>query len=470
MSTRDSEVLVIGAGPGGYHAAIRAAQLNLDVTLVERDFVGGNCLARGCIPSKALISSVDQAYDLNQAEERGIYADLSIEFHELVDWKDGIVSDIGLQLRELCELNGIELIKGVAEFTDLHKVRISEGERSLASEFQTFDNAIVATGSRPTKLEGFEFDGTHVLDSSHLLSLEEMPRSLLIIGAGYISMEFATMLSKLGTKVVVVAREGFDSMLRKYEDDIGILARERAQELGVEFHAGTPRSWEQTGDGVSVTVDAPDGETLTFGVEHILVAIGRDPVVDTIALDKAGLETNDAGFIETDDQARSDVEHIFAIGDVTGEPMLAHKAHREGIVAAEAIAGESTTVGDLVVPSVVFTEPEIGTVGLTEAEAEAAGHDPIVGQMPFHASGRAHTLEKVDGFIRVVAERSDGTVLGAQGVGPKASELIAELTFAVQLGASVDDLHRTVHTHPTLSETVMEAAAAARDQAIHKLN
>jgi dihydrolipoamide dehydrogenase len=464
-----TEVLVIGGGPGGYVAAIRGGQLGLDVTLVEMDAYGGTCLNTGCIPSKALVHATDVAHDARGAEHMGVYADPAVDLQGMVGWKDGVVDQLTSGVEKLCKANGVNLVPGRAEFVDENTARVAHGGEGQGSESIEFEHAIVATGSRPIELPGFDFDDDRLLDSSDLLSLSELPDSLLVIGGGYIGMELSTVLAKLGCDVTVV--EMLDDILPGYEDDVTRVVRERAEELGIEFQFGeAAQEWEDTQSDALVTTEDEDGETHEYTAEKVLVAVGRQPVTDTVALDAIGLEPADDGTIETDDQARSSVENVFAVGDVAGEPMLAHKAYKEGHVAAEVIADEPAALDYQAVPAAVFTDPEIGTVGMTEADAADAGFDPIVGEMPLRASGRALTRDEAEGFVRIVADAETEFVLGAQIVAPEASELIAEVGLAIEMGAQLEDLAATIHTHPTLSEAVAEAAANAREAATHTLN
>ena len=467
--TTGTNVLVIGAGPGGYVAAIRAGQLDLDVTLVEKDAYGGTCLNHGCIPSKALISAADVAYDAGHAEHMGIHADPTVDLSGMVDWKNGVVEQLTGGVEKLCKANGVNLIEGRAEFTGENTVRVAHGGEGQGSESIEFEHAIVATGSRPIEVPNLEFDGERIIDSRTALSLDSVPSELVVVGAGYIGMELSIVFAKLGSEVTVV--EALGGALPGYEDDIARVVRKRAEAIGVDFRFGEA-AWgvEKRSDGVVLTAENEDGEISEFGAETVLVAVGREPVTDTLGLDPVGLEPDEAGFLETDEYARTELEHVFAVGDVAGEPMLAHKGMKEGQVAAEVIAGEPAALDYQAIPAAVFTDPEIGTVGLTEAEAIEEGFEPVVGQMPMRASGRALTLNEREGFVRIVADGPSGFVLGAQIVGPEASETIAELGLAVEMGATVEDIGATIHTHPTLGEAVMEAAENAREQAIHTLN
>jgi dihydrolipoamide dehydrogenase len=467
--TTGTEVLVIGAGPGGYVAAIRAAQRDLDVTLVERDAYGGVCLNRGCIPSKAYITATGVAHDAANAEEMGVYADPAVDLATMREWKEGVVDRLTGGVEKLCKANGVSLLEGTAKFVDEGSVRVEHGGEGQGAETVSFEHCIVATGSRPIELSGFDFADEPILDSAALLDLDSVPDRLVVIGAGYIGMELSTVFAELGSDVTVV--EMLDDVLPGYEDDVARVVRKRAESKGVDFHFGEGATgWRDAADGgVVVTTETEDGEESTYGADRVLVAVGREPITDTLDAGEAGLEPTDDGFFETDERCETAVDGIYAVGDVAGEPMLAHTASAEGVVAAEAIAGEPAAFDTRAIPAAVFTDPEIATVGLTESEAAAEGFDPVVGEMPFNASGRALTVGETEGFVRIVAS-ADGFVLGAQIVGPEASELIAEPTLAIEMGATLEDVAATIHTHPTLSEAVMEAAENALGQAIHTLN
>ena len=463
--TTGTELLVVGGGPGGYVAAIRAAQLDIDVTLVEMDAYGGTCLNYGCIPSKAFVSATDVAHEAGNAEHMGVYADPAVDMQGMVTWKDRLVRRLTTGVESLCERAGVNLIDGRAEFASQQKARIVHQGDGEGSETIEFEHAVLATGSRPVELPGFSFSDDPILSSRGALALDSLPDRLAVVGAGYIGMELATVFQKLGADVTVI--EQLDEALPGYEDDVTAVVRERAEDLGVEFHFGqTVDEWEENGEGITVTATGQKGDH-TVDAEKCLVAVGRQPVTDTLNLDAADIETTDQGFIATDEQARTSLDHVFAVGDVAGEPMLAHKAFREGEVAAEVIAGEPAALDYQAMPAAVFTDPEIGTVGMTEAEASEAGFSPVVGQMPLRASGRALTLDEKEGFVRVVADEDSGFVLGGQIVGPDASEMVAELTLAIEMGATLEDVAATIHIHPTLSEAVHEAVKGAAGHSIH---
>jgi dihydrolipoamide dehydrogenase len=443
-------------------------QLGHDVTLVEKDAYGGACLNRGCIPSKALITASDLAERAKSAQQMGIDADVSTDFERMVEWKDEIVGRLTGGVEQLCRTNGVDLIDGRAAFVDESQVRI-EGAGADAADRIRFGTAIIATGSRPMALPEFNFGEEFIMSSTDALAAAEIPDRMLTIGGGYIGMELSTVFAKLGCDVTVV--EMLDSVLPTYEDDLSAVVRRRAEDLGVDFDFGTAATdWTEIKSGVLVTTETEDGDSAEYETDRVLVAIGREPVTDTLDLSNAGVDTTKRGFIDTDKNGRTEQENIYAIGDVAGDPLLAHAANKEGILAAQDIAGEPLDVGDWIVPEAVFTDPEIAAVGMTQSEAEEIGFEPVVGTMPFDASGRAMTLGETDGFVRIVASSDGGALLGAQIVGPDASELVAELTFAIKHRASLTDIAETIHVHPTLSEAVMEAAENAMGQAIHTTN
>lgn len=463
--TTGTDVLVIGGGPGGYVATIRAGQLDLNVTLVEMDSYGGTCLNYGCIPSKAVISATDIAHKAGEAERMGIFADPAVDMQGMVSWKDQLVTRLTKGVESLCNGAGATLIEGRAEFAGENSARIVQEGEGQGAESIEFEHAVIATGSRTIQLPNFEFDGERILSSRDALALEKVPDSMVVVGGGYIGMELATVFQKLGCEVTIV--EQLDDILPTYSEEVTEEVRKRAESLGIDFQFGhAAADWEERDDGITVYTDTEDGGGESFDCEKCLVAVGRQPVTDTLNLDAAGIETVQ-GRIDTDDRARTNKEHIFAAGDVAGGPMLAHKAFKEGEVAAEVIAGEPAALDYQAIPAAVFTDPEIGSVGMTETEAEEAGFEPVVGKMPLRASGRALTLNEREGFVKVVGDAETEFVLGAQIVGPEASELVAELALAIELGATLEDVAATIHVHPTLSEAVHEAVKGARGQSIH---
>jgi dihydrolipoamide dehydrogenase len=455
----DTELLVIGGGPGGYTAAIRGANLGLETTLVERDAYGGTCLNHGCIPSKALISAADTAHSARSAEDMGVFADPAVDMAGVADWKDGIVTRLGRGVESLCDSAGVRLVDGTAAFVDSGTVRVSGSDD--APEAIGFENAVIATGSRPVEIQGFEFDADPILSSRDAVALETVPDDLLVVGAGYIGMELSTVFAKLGASVTVV--EMRDSVLPTYEPDVSKIVRRRAESLGIEFSFGeVARDWDTVDDGIRVHTTDSDDEVSAYDADRCLVAVGREPVTDTLGLDSVPIEPDDNSVLTTDDRARTSLDGVFAVGDVTGDPMLAHGAMAEGKVAAGVAAGEPATLDHHAIPAAVFTDPEVGTVGMTEAEARDDGFDPVVSKVSLRANGRALTVNDRDGFVRLVADAETEFLLGAQIVCPEASELLGELSLAIEMGARLEDIASTVHTHPTLSEAIAEAATAAR--------
>jgi len=470
VSNSQAETVVIGAGPGGYTTAIRAAQLNEDVTLVERDALGGTCLNYGCIPSKALISATDVAHQAAGASKMGVDAEVSLDFSRMRDWKGGVVDQLTGGVEQLCRANGVTLVDGTARFEDEDSVSVVKDDGT--TEVIEFENAVIATGSRPIEIPGFPFSGDGIWDSRQALAADEVPNSLVVVGAGYIGMELASVFAKLDADVEIIEMES--DILPAYDSGITEPVQKRAESLGIDFTFGyTATDWTPTENGIEVTADPLDGtagEQVVLTGERLLVAVGREPVTDTLDLENAGIEVDDHGFVPVTDECLTETPNIFAVGDVAGEPMLAHKGSAEGAVAAEVIAGNDSATDYRTVPAAVFTEPEIATAGLTEDEAVAEGYDVVMGEFPFTANGRALTADETAGFVRVIADADSEFLLGGVIVGPEASEMIGEIGLAIEMGATLTDIGRTIHTHPTLSEAIMEAAENAHSKAIHTIN
>ncbi len=467
MADKQYDVVVIGAGPGGYVCAIRLAQLGRKTLCVERDRIGGTCLNYGCIPSKALISAAVLYHRIDHSEVMGIsVGEKAIDFTATQAWKGTVVEKLTGGVGQLLKQNGADVVIGTATFKDANTLEVATDD---GVETIGFNDAVIATGSRPLFLKGFEPDGEVVVDSRLALEFEQIPGSLLVIGGGYIGLELGIAYAKLGTAVTVV--EMMDTLLPGSPKELSRMVARRCKQLGIEVHLNTPaRSLKKKGRKAILTATGPKEEELTFEVERVLVTIGRKPNSEGLNLEAAGVETEEQGFIPVDGQRRTNVPNIYAIGDVAGEPMLAHKASKEGIVAAESIAGEPVSYDHRAVPAVIFTDPEISYVGLSEEQAADQGFETTVGRFPFAASGRALAIDEAEGFVKVIGDADTGALLGVLIVGPEASNLISEACLALEMGATVEDVGFTMHPHPTLGESVMEAAEAALGRAIHQLN
>ena len=467
------DAVVIGAGPGGYPAAIRLGQLKVKTCVIEREYIGGVCLNVGCIPSKAVIHAAKTYEKLGHTEDIGItiQGKPSLDMKKLQQWKGAVVTKLTSGVRMLLKGNGVEIIEGSAMLgkpgPDGHRITVKgkNGEQTIIAK-----NIVLATGSRPIEIPGFKIDQHRILDSTGALALDAVPNRMVVIGGGYIGLELGMVYAKFGTKVTVV--EALPRVLASMDKDCVAVVERKLKKLGVEVMLETKaKSWEDKGDRAVLTVELKDGKSATVDTDVILLAIGRRPNSDGLALDVAGVATDKRGFVIADDHLRTNVGGIYAIGDLIGGMMLAHKATKEGEVVAEIIAGHKAAFDVRTIPAVVFTDPEIAATGLTEDEAKAAGHEQLkVGKFPFAALGRALSVNDTDGFVKVIADAKTGELLGVHIVGNGASDLIAEPTLAIEMGAVVDDLRLTVHAHPTLSEAIMEAAAVALGEAIHVIN
>jgi dihydrolipoamide dehydrogenase len=459
-----TDLLVIGAGPGGYVAAIRAAQNGKEVTVVDTDGeLGGVCLHHGCIPTKTYIHSTDFGHVIDELEQCGVEVDdYSVNFSKIHDHKDDVVQTLSNGIDHLFDKHGIELIKGYAEFTDDETVHV-RGQSDVTSI--TFNEAIISTGSKPIELPFMSFDNERVLDSRELLQLDNVPDSLLIVGGGYIGTEMGTVFGKLGADVTII--EQTDRLIPALPEDTVDVVRDRLDTFNVITHCNTTaKAYEETNGEAVVTVES-DGARRDLTADYVLVVVGREPNTQGVNLDEVGLGIDERGFIPVNKHMQTRQDNIYAIGDVTGQPLLAHKAVRQGKVAAEHITTGDAAYENKVIPKVVFNDPEIACVGLTAEQAREQGFTVKQGTFDFKASGRAHTLSKPTGFVRVVADADTHRVLGVQSVGPQVSGMIGEATLAIELDASLDDLATTIHTHPTIPEGLMAAAEDALDKAIH---
>jgi dihydrolipoamide dehydrogenase len=466
MTTIQVEVAVIGAGPGGYVCAIRLGQLGKKTLLIERGNLGGVCLNVGCIPSKALITAAKTFEKVQHADTMGILVENPrLDWGKLIGWKDGIVQKLTSGIGTLVKGNGAQVMSGEARLVAPGTLEVTTAEGPVRVEAE---HLVIATGSRPIEIPGFAIDGERVIGSSEALSLNERPGRVIVIGGGYIGLEMGTMLAKLGSRVTVLERA--DQVLPGFDPEVAQILQRKLKKLGVEVHLGARAlDWSETAAGAVVRLEKA-GQVSEIACDRILVTVGRRPNVEGLGLERLGVELDAQGFIRTDLQRRTKVPGIWAIGDCAGQPMLAHKASKEAEVVAEAIAGHASAYDVRAIPAVVFTDPEVGSVGWTEAQARAEGHEVKIGKFPFAALGRAMTALETEGFIKVVADARTHEVLGLHVVGPSATDLIAEAGLALEMGACLEDLSLTVHAHPTLAEGIMEAAKAALGEAIHVLN
>lgn len=447
----DTDLVVIGAGPGGYTAAFRAADLGLKVTLVERyDTLGGVCLNVGCIPSKALLHTASIIRETESLSQHGVvFKKPEIDREKLLDFKNGVVSKLTGGLAQMAKQRKVNRITGEAKFVDDHTLQV--GDDKL-----TFNQAIIAVGSRVFKLPDMPWGDERLMDSTDALDMADIPKSLLIIGGGIIGLEMATVYSALGSKITVV--EMMDQLIPGADKDlVKPLHQYMKKTMGAEIKLKT-KVTECTAQksGLKVTFDGDDSATF----DRVLVAVGRRPNGDLIAADKAGVKVDDRGFIAIDKQMRTNVNHIFAIGDVVGQPMLAHKASHEAKIAAEAAAGEKVYFDARVIPSVAYTDPEVAWVGLTEHEAKEQDIDYEIGKFPWAASGRAIGNDRTEGFTKLLFDPETEQILGAGIVGTNAGELISELCLAIEMGCEAADISLTIHPHPTLAESVAMSAEA----------
>ncbi|TDQ42264.1 dihydrolipoyl dehydrogenase [Aureibacillus halotolerans] len=457
------ETLVVGAGPGGYVAAIRAAQLGQKVAIVDKGTLGGVCLNVGCIPSKALITAGHRVHQAQHSDDMGITVDnVNVDFGKVQEWKGSVVDKLTGGVESLLKGNKVEILSGEAYFVDKNTVRIMDEKQS---QTYTFKNCILATGSRPTELPAFKWSD-RVISSTGALGLKEVPKKLVVIGGGYIGLELGTAYANLGSDVVIL--EALDDILAGFEKQMSSLVKRNLKKKGnVEVHTkASAKSVEETKDGVKITAEIK-GKEEVFEADYVLVTVGRKPNTVELGLEDVGVKINDRGIIETDKQGRTSVDSIFAIGDIVSGPPLAHKASYEGKIAAEAISGEPSEIDYLAIPAVVFSEPELATVGHTEKTAKDEGLDAVASKFPFAANGRALSLNETDGFVKLITRKDDGVVIGAQVAGAGASDIISEIGLAIESGMTAEDIALTIHAHPTLGEITMEAAEVALGTPIH---
>lgn len=460
-----TQLAILGGGPGGYAAAFMAADLGLTVTLIDEEAnPGGVCLYRGCIPSKALLHVAKLINESKHASAWGVtFEPPKIDLDQLRAWKQGVVSKLTGGLGQLSKQRKITYLRGRGEILDPRTfiVRTKEGEQRVQ-----FEHAILATGSFPTKVPGVSIDSARVLDSTSALELADIPKRLLVVGGGYIGLELGTVYAALGSKVTVV--EMTDGLLPGADRDLVAILARRIESMCEAVLLKTKVSGvKEEKDGLRVTFEGADIPRREDVFDKVLVSVGRRPNSKIPGLERTRVKVDAKGFLEVDLQRRTAEPTIFAIGDVAGEPMLAHKASAEGRVAVEVIAGHKAAFEPVAIPAVVFTDPELAWCGPTEAQARAEGREIEVTRFPWAASGRAITLDRTDGVTKLIFDKPTGRLLGMGIVGPGAGELIAEGVLAVEMAATAEDIGLSIHPHPTLSETVMEAADAFHGTATH---
>lgn len=460
-----TDVVVIGAGPGGYVAAIRASQLGKKVVIVEKEWVGGVCLNVGCIPSKALIEASHKYNDLQYYEDFGLpVPEINVDFAKVQSYKQTVVDKLTSGVKSLLKAHDIDTIYGKAKFQDKHTLIINDdsGEETTL----TFSEAIIATGSNPVELGALPYSD-RILNSTGVLSLNKVPDSLIIIGGGVIGIELATVYANFGAKVTII--EGLRTILPTFNPKVSAVVKKELENKGVEIYTGARvTTSEIKNDDVEVLADI-DGKKKKFKGEYCLVSVGRIPNSQKLGLDIIGVKVDEKGYIEKDDQNRTSVPNIFAIGDVTHGAQLAHKASYEGKIAAEVIAGKDVMNDYYAMPAVVFSDPEISQVGTTESNLKEKGIQYIAKRFPFGGVGRAIAMNQTKGFVNLIVDKESGKVLGAEIVGPNASDLINEISVAIESGLTAEDLALTIHPHPTLGEAVMEAAELVTGFPIHTI-
>lgn len=458
----ETDTVVVGAGPGGYVAAIRAAQLGQNVTIIEKGNLGGVCLNVGCIPSKALISAGHRYENAKHSEDMGIIAEnVRVDFSKVQQWKTSVVNKLTGGVEGLLKGNKVNIVRGEAYFVDSNTLRVMD---ESSAQTYTFKNAIIATGSRPIELPAFKYT-KRVLDSTGALALQEIPNKIVVIGGGYIGTELGGAYASFGTQVTIL--EGADEILSGFEKQMSSLVKRNLKKKGAEVITNAlAKGVEETETAVTITYEAK-GEVQKVEADYVFVMVGRRPNTDEIGLEQTGLEMTDRGIIKVDKQCRTSVSNIYAIGDIVSGPPLAHKASYEAKIAAEAISGHPAEVDYLAIPAVVFSDPELASVGYTETQAKEEGVEINTAKFPFAANGRALALNNTDGFMKLVTRKHDGLIIGAQIAGPSASDMIAELGLAIETGMTAEDLAMTIHAHPTLGEITMETAEVAIGSPIH---
>ena len=467
MAKKQVDTVVIGGGPGGYVCAIRLGQLKQKVVCVEKEEVGGVCLNWGCVPSKALISASHTYEKMQGSAQMGLVAEgVRLDVPKMQEWKGGIVKKLTGGIRGLFRGNGVELVMGNARVTGPNTVEVTTKDGVETIEAKTI---VVATGSSTIEIPTFKFDGKQIIGAKEAVSLTEVPKRLLVIGDGVIGLDLGCVYQTFGSKITVV--EATPGRLPGVDPDVTAVVEKRLVKHGAKILKNTKAlGYEKNADGsLAVKVDVGGGKTEIVETDVVLVAVGMRPNGAGLGLEEIGVKV-ERGFVPTDKVGRTNVPSVFAIGDVSGVPMLAHKASKEGEVAAEVIAGHRAEKDWVAIPGAIFTDPEIAVVGLTETQAKEKGMDVRIGKFPFAALGRAMAVNETEGFFKVVSDKETHKVLGVHIVGPSATDLISEGALALEMHAFLEDIGLTIHPHPTLGEGLMEASMAGLGHAIHVLN
>jgi dihydrolipoamide dehydrogenase len=463
------DLIVIGAGPGGYVCAFRAAQLGLKVALVEkRTTLGGTCLNVGCIPSKALLHSSEHlTWAQHHAKDHGIsFGSVNVDLAALMKRKDDVVTKLVGGVSQLAKARKITVVTGAASFISANTISVAgqAGDPAGGKPTQlTAKNIVIATGSAPVELPFMKFDGKNVVSSDHAIAFDSVPKKLVVVGGGAIGLELGSVWARLGSEVTVV--EFLPKILATYDDDIVRNFSRLLQKQGVKVEVGA----KVTGFAKGVLTAEREGQKLEFPADKVLVAVGRRPFTDGLALEKAGVQLDDKKRVKVDAQLRTTAPGVWAIGDAVAGPMLAHKAEEDGVAVAEWIAGKHGHINWDLVPAIVYTSPEVASVGLGEDAAKAKGVAVNVGRFNFGANGRAIAMGATDGYVKIIADAKTDRILGAQILGNNAGEFISEVVTHMEYGGSAEDLGRTIHAHPTMSEAVKEAGLAVSKSAIHAL-
>ena len=457
-------VVVLGAGPAGYVCAIRLAQLGQKVTVVEKSYLGGTCLNVGCIPSKALIAAGSLVDRISHASAMGISADnVRVDTAKLVEWKAGIVAKLTGGVGGLLKNHKCEVLMGTGSIVDKNTVAVKLADGSTKTV--KCDDIVIATGSVPIAIPGFAFDEKDVWSSTGALAPKSIPKHLVVIGGGYIGLELGMMYRKLGSEVTVL--EATAGALPGQDRDCVKVIERSMKKMGIKFLTETfAQGYERKGAELHVRIKTKKGDE-TVVCDQIGSMVGRKPYSEGLGLEKVGLKLDAKGFLAVDKHMRTSVPNIYAVGDIAGQPMLAHKGSKEGLVAAAVIAGQKEEYDVRCVPAVIFTAPEMASVGAQETELAAKGVAFKSGSFPFAASGRAMSLMETEGFVKILTDAKSDEILGVHMVGPEVTELIAEAALAIEMGATAEDLARTIHAHPTLPEAMMEAAEAVHGMAVH---